>query len=168
MSGPVLVSLGSNLEPETQLPRAVALLRERLVVRAVSAVYRSAPVAGASGPDFLNAAAWVETELPPAVLKHEVLRPIEARLGRLRAADRNAPRTIDLDLVLYGALVLDDPARGLVLPDPDILVWPHVARPLADLAPDFVHPIAGRTLGEIAAALAGAGGLWQMPWPGIE
>jgi 2-amino-4-hydroxy-6-hydroxymethyldihydropteridine diphosphokinase len=168
MDDPILVSLGSNIEPELNLPRAIALLAERLVVRALSAVYVSPPAGGAVGPPFHNAAVWLVTDLPPAALKREVLRPVEARLGRVRGADKNAPRTIDLDLALYGGRVIDDPAHGLVLPDPGILVWPHVALPLADLAPDFAHPVAGRTLGEIAAGLAGAGGLWQKPWRGIE
>jgi 2-amino-4-hydroxy-6-hydroxymethyldihydropteridine diphosphokinase len=154
-TAPILITLGSNIDPAVNLARAIALLAGRLAVRAVSPVYETAPAAGASGPAFLNAAVLVDTDLPPAALKFEVLRAIEADLGRVRVADKNAPRTIDLDLALYGDRVIDDPAGGLVIPDPDILRWLHVALPLADLAPDFVHPVDGRTLGEIAAAMSG-------------
>jgi len=149
------VAIGSNIDPEVNLPRAIALLAERLPIRAVSRVYESAPASGTGGPKFLNAAALVETDLPPVTLKRDVLGPIEARLGRVRTADKNAPRTIDLDLVLYGAAVIDDPAAGLYVPDPDTTRRPHVALPLADLAPAFIHPVDGRTLAAIAARWAG-------------
>lgn len=162
MTVPILITLGSNIDPERNLARAVDQLAEHLTVRAVSLAYETAPAAGSSGPPFLNAAVWVDTELPPATLKFEVLRAIEAKLGRRRTADKNAPRTIDLDLALYGDRVIDDPTGGLVIPDPDILRWPHVALPLADLAPDFVHPVDGRTLGEIAAAV-GRNGITKPP-----
>ncbi len=156
MVSPILITLGSNIVPETNLPRAVRLLSERVIVRAVSRVYQTAPrdaqgkITTAQGY-FLNAAAWIETDLPPAVLKAEVLRGIEAALGRVRTADKFAPRPIDLDLTIYGDQVIDDPAARLTLPDPDLLTRAHVALPLADLAPDFVHPITGTTLSMIAA-----------------
>jgi 2-amino-4-hydroxy-6-hydroxymethyldihydropteridine diphosphokinase len=166
----VLVTLGSNIDPERNLPEAVRRLAERVEVRAVSRVYESAAVAGPAatpvaaatkieGPTpinatFLNAAVEIVTGLEPAQLKRDLLRPLEAELGRVRTADRNAPRTIDLDLSLYGDRVIDDPAQRLVLPDPDILRFAHVALPLADVAPALRHPVSGQTLREIAAALA--------------
>ncbi len=151
---PVLITLGSNIDPGRNLGRALELLRARLAVRAVSRVFESAAVGAAGAPPFLNAAVLVATDLPPRALKYRVLRPLEARLGRRRTADRNAPRTIDLDLALYGDLVLDDPEDGLVLPDPQILTCAHVALPLADLAPDARHPVTGQTLAEIADRFA--------------
>jgi 2-amino-4-hydroxy-6-hydroxymethyldihydropteridine diphosphokinase len=159
-TSPVIVLLGSNIAPEINLPRAFRLLAERAVISAVSCVYESAPLdaAGQMIPDqgvFWNAAARIATGLPPAVLKRDVLRPIEARLGRVRTADRFAPRPIDLDVVLYGGLVLDDPR----LPDPGILTRAYVALPLADLIPTFTHPITGQTLAAIAAKFAGAPGI---------
>lgn len=91
-----------------------------------------------------------------------MLRAIEAVLGRVRTADKNAPRPIDLDIALWGDRVIEDRAAGLVIPDPDILRWPHVAVPLADVAPDWVHPADGRTLAAIAAGLAAGGaGAWE-------
>lgn len=151
--GPVLVGLGSNIEPAAYLPRACRLLGERVEVLAVSAVYLSPAVGSPGSPPFWNAAARLATGLPPAALKREVLRPIEAALGRVRTADKSAPRTIDLDLVLYGSLVLDDPAAGLVLPHPDLLTHAYVALPAADLAPDLRHPLTGEPLRAIAERL---------------
>jgi 2-amino-4-hydroxy-6-hydroxymethyldihydropteridine diphosphokinase len=151
---PVFIALGSNIEPESNLPEAVRLLAERFRVRAVSRVYRTAPLGLTAQADFLNAAVLVETDLPPLALKYDVLRPIEASLGRVRGADKNAPRTIDLDIALYGDLILDDPAHRITIPDPEITTRAYLALPLADLAPDFVHPLAGRRLSEIAARFA--------------
>lgn len=153
----VLIGLGSNIEPEENLRRAAALLRERSRLVALSPVYRTAPVGRPDLPPFLNAAAELEDGRDPAELKYGLLRPIEAELGRVRTADRNAPRPIDLDLLLVDDVVLDDPERGIVLPDPEILRHLHVVLPLADIAPDFVHPTDGRTLAEVADAMRAGG-----------
>ena len=88
-----------------------------------------------------------------------VLRPLEAELGRVRGPDRNAPRPIDLDIAFAGDLVVRDPALGLEIPDPEIIARAHLALPLADLAPEAVHPLDGRTLGAIAAGFADAPGV---------
>lgn len=152
--------LGSNIEPVLNLRRAVAMLGQNrhLVLRAVSSVYES-PAVNAAGefteeqPPFLNAAARLETDghYSPLQIKYNMLRFMELCLGRERSADKYAPRPIDLDLVLHGDTVVNRP--GLTLPDPDILTRAHVAHPLAELAPDFVHPVTGQTLAAIAAAL---------------
>lgn len=164
MTQRVFITLGSNIEPEKNLPLAVKLLAERVSLVRVSPVYRTAPVGSTGQPetgqaDFLNAAAEVETNLPPYNLKFTALRDIEARLGRVRGEDKFAARTIDLDLALYGSLILDDPQGGLTLPDPDILTRAHIALPLADLDPDFVHPVSGETLAQIAARLLDTPGI---------
>jgi 2-amino-4-hydroxy-6-hydroxymethyldihydropteridine diphosphokinase len=151
---PVFITLGSNIEPEKNLPEAIRLLAERFALRAVSRVYETAPFGTGEGANFLNAAALIETSLPPVLLKYDVLRPLEAQLGRIRTADKNAPRTIDLDIALYGNLILDDPTNLITIPDPEIATRAHIALPLADLDPDFIHPVAGRTLAEIAAPFA--------------
>ena len=163
---PALITLGSNIAPERNLPRAVALLRQNyhLTVRAVSRVYESAPV-GASGgvvmdqPPFLNAALWVESDgyYGPLALKFHVLRFIELLLGRQRSADKFAPRPMDLDLALFGDCVLTSP--HLILPDPDILTRAHVALPLAEIAPDWPHPLTGQTLAAIAAGFGEGAGI---------
>ncbi|MGH9381426.1 MAG: 2-amino-4-hydroxy-6-hydroxymethyldihydropteridine diphosphokinase [Thermoanaerobaculia bacterium] len=150
----VFVGLGSNIHPRENLRRAVTLLEERSRLVAVSPVYRTAAVGRSDLPPFLNAAVELSDARDPAELKYALLRPIEAELGRVRTADRAAPRTIDLDLLLVDGLVLDDPGTGITLPDPEILERPHLALPLADLAPDLVHPTDGRTLAEVAKALS--------------
>lgn len=147
------VVFGSNIEPERNLPQALERLRRRADVVAVSSVYRTRPVGRRDAPVFLNAAVALRTRRSPEALKHEVLRPIESELGRVRTADRNAPRTIDLDLALYGVRVVNDPEKGLNLPDPDIETRAHVALPLAELAPEYVHPVLGETLFEIAQSV---------------
>ena len=102
---------------------------------------------------FLNAAIEVRCDLTPRELKYEVLRSVERELGRVRTANRNAPRTIDLDISLVGQQVFEDRVAGMEIPDPEILTQAHVAIPLADLAPERLHPITGERLREIAARL---------------
>lgn len=152
MSHLVYVCMGSNLQPERHLPAGLALLRPH-GVREVSPVYETVAVGTRDGRPFLNAAVALSTSLTPAVFKLEVCREIEARLGRVRdPRDRFAPRTIDLDIALWDDQVLD--VLGSPVPDPDILRCLHVALPLADLAPELVHPSDGRRLRDIAIALA--------------
>jgi 2-amino-4-hydroxy-6-hydroxymethyldihydropteridine diphosphokinase len=169
---PVFVTLGSNIMPEHNLPAAVEMLAHEpgLDVRAVSRVYRS-PAVGADGSinpdqeDFLNAAVLVETDLSIPTLKKDILRRIEAQLDRVRTPDKFAPRTIDLDIVLYGdevlGLIIEDFEGGkeMLFPDPDITRFAHVALPLADIDPGFVHPVTGETLAMIAGRFRDAPGI---------
>ena len=153
----VLVSIGSNIEPARNLPRALALLRDGTRVLEVSRVYATAAIGAAGAPGFLNAAVLLETDLAPEELRERVLRPIESRLGRVRTNDRNAPRPIDLDIALFADLAVSDAERGLEIPNLDILRHAHVACPIAELAPDWRHPLDGRSLAEIATELGPAG-----------
>ncbi len=150
MTEPAFLSLGSNVAPEDYLPRAVAVLKDVGRVLAVSTAYRNPAVGPVPQPDYVNTAALVETDLP-AHLLHERLHAIEDRLGRRRGEDRYAPRRIDIDLILLGNQVLDD--DGLRLPSPMLLKRAFVAVPLAELAPDFRHPISGERLSLIAERL---------------
>jgi 2-amino-4-hydroxy-6-hydroxymethyldihydropteridine diphosphokinase len=152
---PVLISLGSNIDPERNLPDAVRRLARHCRLLAASPVYETEPVGRTDQPNFLNAAVLVETYRTPADLKKEVLLAIEQELGRVRTADKNAPRTIDLDISLFGDQLLE--LEGRHIPDPDILKFAHVARPLADLAPQVRHPETGQTLADIAESLADGG-----------
>ncbi len=157
----VAILLGSNHEPRRNLRHAVARLARIGRILAVSPVYQSEDIAAAAGtsgrPPYLNAALLLETHLSAAELKRQALRPLEAELGRVRdavgAVDPAAPVPIDLDLALYDDLVLDDPALGIRLPDPAILLHRHAAQPLADILPDWRHPVDGRSLAQIAADL---------------
>ena len=101
------LSLGSNLDKERNLPAAVRLLATHGRLLAVSAVYETAPVGNPDDPAFFNAAVALETNLPPAELKRQVLAHIEQQLGRQRSPDPNAPRTIDVDISLYDDAILD-------------------------------------------------------------
>ena len=137
------IGLGANLDdPAAQVEYAFAELDRlpgtRLVAR--SPLYASAPVGYVDQPDFINAVAQVETTLAPRALLAALL-DIEHRHGRERSF-RNAPRTLDLDLLLYGAARFHEP--GLALPHPRMHERAFVLRPLADIAPDAVIPGRGR------------------------
>ncbi|MEJ2758064.1 MAG: 2-amino-4-hydroxy-6-hydroxymethyldihydropteridine diphosphokinase [Anaerolineales bacterium] len=134
------LNLGSNIEPKYHLPEAVRLLRQYGEVKAVSSAWQSHAV-GSDGPDFLNACVRFCTTLDAQSLIQLVLRPIEAQLGRVRTADVNAPRTIDIDLVLFD----DEPF------DKDFWSAPFVVVPLAELFPDYPHPYGYENLATIAA-----------------
>jgi 2-amino-4-hydroxy-6-hydroxymethyldihydropteridine diphosphokinase len=139
-----LLSLGSNVEPERYLRAAIAALRARFGVVVVSPVYR-VPAVGFDGPDFLNAAAVIETDLDVHALV-DWLHALEHENGRVRGAVKFNDRTLDIDLVYFDGLVLDTPQ--LQLPRPE-LRHAFVLRPLADIAPDFVDPVRGTTLAEM-------------------
>ena len=150
----VYLLLGSNVEPERNLPAAVERLRGHGLI-AVSSAYETPPVGTDHPAIFLNAAAFLETSLGPEAVKREVCDGIETSLDRVRnPGDRFAPRTIDLDIALWNDEILV--VLGSAIPDPDILRHLHAARPLADLEPDFLHPGDGRTLATIANALESA------------
>ena len=141
------ITLGSNIEAETNLPLAVDRLSELGSCIAISTVYQNPAIADGPQPDYLNAAVLIETTLDPLMIR-EKLREIEADLGRIRTEDKYAPRTIDLDLCLLGDRVVDH--ELLTLPDPDLLKRAYLAVTLAELQPDFLHPTTGESLEEIA------------------
>jgi 2-amino-4-hydroxy-6-hydroxymethyldihydropteridine diphosphokinase len=165
------LSLGSNIEPEQNLPAAVRELAAFGRVLAVSSVWESAPFEndGATdrtehppGKNFLNAAVLLETELSAARIYDEAIPGIEQQLGRVRDPhDKNAPRTIDVDLSLFNRDAFE--LGGHRIPDPDIAKRPFVAVPLAELDRDYVHPTLGRTLADIAASWTTHPGLRPRP-----
>lgn len=142
------IALGANLgDPAATVNAAFTALGElphsRLLT--TSALYRTAPVGIADQPEFVNAAAAIDTTLAPEALL-DALLAIEQRFGRVRA-QRNGPRTLDLDILLYDELTLATPR--LTLPHPRLHLRAFVLQPLADLAPDLAIP--GR--GSVAAWL---------------
>jgi GTP cyclohydrolase I len=140
-----IISLGSNIEKERHLPEAIRLLRRHrsIEVRKVSRFFESDPVGGpADAPGFFNAAVVACTDLDPQQLREE-LRHIEEVLGRQRTEDKNAPRTIDLDIAYYGDVRAE--FDGWTIPDPATVTAPHVAIPIADVAPTWVDPVTGKT-----------------------
>ena len=151
----VFLTLGSNIDPTANLRRAVARLRRELEVEVISGAWESEPWGAPGTPRFLNAAVRVSTGLRPVALR-QLLRRIEAELGRRRQRDRNAPRTIDLDIALFGDRVIDEPEAGLRIPDPEIRLRAYLALPLAEVGPEVTHPETGERLADIAARLGEA------------
>jgi 2-amino-4-hydroxy-6-hydroxymethyldihydropteridine diphosphokinase len=146
------VSLGSNIEPEKNLVKAIRLLRERCTVLALSSVYRTPPQGYTQQADFLNMAVKLTTMLSPIEFKTRVMAEIERQLGRTRDPNnKNAPRTIDLDISLWDDAIIDYGEKPWHIPEGDILRFAHVAIPLAEITPDYVHPETGQTLAVIAA-----------------
>ena len=144
------IALGANLgDPVATVDGAFAALAGLPQTRlaATSALYRTAPVGIVEQPEFINAAARIETGLAPEALL-DALLAIEQRFGRVRA-ERNGPRTLDLDILLYDDLVLDTPR--LNLPHPRLHLRAFVLYPLADVVPAADFPLPGR--GTLAAWL---------------
>jgi 2-amino-4-hydroxy-6-hydroxymethyldihydropteridine diphosphokinase len=143
------IALGSNLDPERNLAEGLRWLARRMRVTATSRVYRTPPWGVPDQPDFLNAAVLAETDLLPLALLDQ-LQAIEAWQGRVRG-ERWGPRTLDLDLLLYGDVVLDTPR--LTLPHPRLHERRFALLPLCDLIPEARHPVLGKTLRELLEAL---------------
>jgi len=141
----VFVAAGSNVEPERNLTRAVEEMRREFPDIRFTSWYRN-PAVGFQGDDFINFVAGFTTDLPVRDVIQR-LQAIETVCGRPREAPRWAPRSMDLDILLYDALVLDEPR--LKLPRPDLLKRAFMLGPLAEIAPDLVHPTLGVTIGEL-------------------
>ena len=131
---------------------AMHALALRAPIVAISTVYYTKAEGPPGQPAFYNCVVEILTEAAPQELKFHMLRPIEAELGRQRTADKFAPRTIDLDLILYGDLVLV--TSDLVLPDPQITDRPFLAIPLNELAPDLKLPGSTSKIADLAAKLS--------------
>lgn len=144
----VFVLMGSNIRPEENIRAALRRLRDFMELQAISGVYET-PAVGSGGPNFLNLVLRAACEAEPERLKYEVLRPVEGELGRVRGADKYAPRTMDLDLLIADKKILE----------PALWLQAHIAIPLADLLPDLAHPETGRALREIADHLGRGGSI---------
>ncbi|HKP75355.1 MAG TPA: 2-amino-4-hydroxy-6-hydroxymethyldihydropteridine diphosphokinase [Longimicrobiaceae bacterium] len=145
----VLLGLGANLgDPLGQLREAVARLGAFVEEIRVSSVYRTEPVGYGDQPDFYNLVAAGRTRLPPEALLAAVLE-VEREMGRVRTF-ANAPRVIDVDVLAYGGRVMR--TEALTLPHPGIAHRGFVLHPLAEVAPDWVHPTLGHTARELLAA----------------
>jgi len=146
----VFVAAGSNVEPLVHLRRALDLLAARFAPLRVSRAYVN-PAVGFEGADFVNLVVAFGTALGV----HEViagLQQAEAACGRAREAPKWAARSMDLDILLYGDLICDEP--GLVLPRPDLVRRPYMLGPMAELAPQLRHPVLGRSMESLWQELA--------------
>lgn len=147
------VAFGSNIDPAVNIREAVRLLARRVHVVAVSTVYRTAPEERPDQPYYYNCVTEIETPLQPVELKRDVLRRIEAELCRERSGDRYAPRTIDLDLILYDDIALE--TEDVVVPDPEIARRSFLALALYELDPGLSLPGSGTPVKELALRFRG-------------
>jgi len=139
----VFVSIGSNVRPQENLRRAHEALSGAYGDLQSSRVYQSQAV-GFEGDDFLNMVVGFHTcERPQALLDH--IEELHASAKRVRTDNRFSPRTLDVDLLLYGRMV----SQRLKIPHPDIDDYAFVARPLAELAPELEHPVSGKTMARL-------------------
>ncbi len=146
------LGLGSNLgDCEDNLRQAISLLGERGEITALSSVYETEPWGYTEQPSFLNMACGLQTALSPQQLL-AVAQDVERRLGRMRTI-RYGPRTIDVDILLYGDLVVDAP--DLQIPHPGIPERAFVLAPLAEIASGVEHPVLKRPIGALLADAPG-------------
>ena len=138
----VIILIGSNLHPQENIKNCLLLLMDRVIVADSSQIWKTRSF-GSEGPDFLNLAVKVNTDLNEKHLKAIILRKIENKLGRVRLPDKNAPRTIDMDIVIFNNKVLDNE------------IWEkiYIALPVSELEPNLLDPISKKKLKEIAIEL---------------
>ena len=151
-----LIAIGSNLGDRVANVKK-AVLRAADEVKAtlvfMSSFYETEPWGIKEQGPFMNAVMGVDTELPPAALLAH-LKSVEAGMGR-QEAERWGPRVIDLDIIFYDGLVMDE--NGLTIPHPAAADRAFVMVPLAEIAPDFIHPVTGRGVSDIAKSLDSSG-----------
>lgn len=154
----VYLGIGSNLgNRQSNLDRAIEMLSERMKVSHVSSVYDTEPLDNPDQPRFLNIVAEVATRLSPEGLL-TLARGIESKMGR--TSKTGQPRVIDIDILLYADLVMDTPE--LTIPHPRMTQRAFVLVPLAEIAPDLVHPVFGQTITELKEAVKEVQGVFKL------
>jgi 2-amino-4-hydroxy-6-hydroxymethyldihydropteridine diphosphokinase len=145
------IGIGSNLDPQKNILKSIEHLKKYFSINSASIFYETQAIGNSQDPHFINGVIEIETTVSPLNLKNSILRPIELLLGRIRTNDKNAPRTIDLDILVYGDQVikLDD----MTIPDPQIRERDFLAFSLAELAPSFILPGWKRNLSDYVGTL---------------
>lgn len=162
----VYISIGSNINPEENLRKAVAFLGERVNILALSSVYQSPAYGFADQPDFLDVTARVQTPLTPIHFKKDILDTIEKLCGRDRASqiNKDGPLSLDMDILLWGDRAFEYGEKPWRIPNSGILKFAAVAIPLAEIAPDVIHPVEGVSMREIAGRFRDAGDVKRLAW----
>ena len=154
----IYLGLGSNLgNRQDNLDRALHFLSQRLRIELTSSVYDTEPVGNTAQPRFLNLACQAYTRLAPMELL-TLAKGVELKLGRTHGKS-NAPRPIDIDILFYGDQVIQTPE--LVIPHPRLEERAFVLIPLAEIAPDLVHPVSGKTIKELLEGISGKQGVFK-------
>ncbi len=146
------IGVGSNIEPEHNIPDALARLSKHVNIIGISSFYKTVPLLRENQDDYLNGVCQISTSISPKELKFGVLRTIEKELHRNRESDKYAPRTIDLDILLYGDMVIQE--GNITIPDPDICNRSFIAFPLSELNPDLIMPDTKKPLSDLLSALS--------------
>jgi dihydroneopterin aldolase / 2-amino-4-hydroxy-6-hydroxymethyldihydropteridine diphosphokinase len=160
------ISIGSNINPEENLRKAVELLRERTEILALSSVYQSPAYGFADQPDFLDVTAKIQTPLTPVQFKKDVLDTIEKECGRDRLSqiNKDGPLSLDMDILLWGERAFEYGEKPWRVPNSGILKFAAVAIPLAELAPDLTHPVEGVSIKAIAERFGDASEVKRLAW----
>ena len=146
----VYLGLGSNIgNRQDNLNKGLELLSQRSQVGQVSSVYDTEPVGNTEQPRFLNLVCQIYTRLAPMELL-TIAKGIESKLGRT-LSESNAPRPLDIDILFYGDQVIESPK--LVIPHPRLVERAFVLVPLAEIAPELVHPVSGKTIKKLREGL---------------
>ena len=155
----VYLGLGSNLgNRQDNLDKALDFLSQRLQIAKVSSVYDTEPIGDIEQPHFLNLVCQAQTKLAPTELL-ALIKGIESKLGRTPGKP-NASRPIDIDILLYDDQVIDTPE--LVIPHPRLTERAFALIPLAEIVPDLVHPVSGKTIKELLPSVSGAQGVLKL------
>ncbi|MBN1551373.1 2-amino-4-hydroxy-6-hydroxymethyldihydropteridine diphosphokinase [bacterium] len=143
----VFLSIGSNIDPIRNVPLAIEKIAELGQIISVAGMYWNPAIGSLPQPDYLNTAVLLETAYEPLELKSH-LKAIEYKLGRKRRSSRNSARPIDIDIVLFGSRFINTPE--LTIPDPNLMTFAHIAVPIAELYPEYLHPQCCKPLSAIA------------------